>query len=319
MSFAAPLLLLGLLLVPLAVLAYLGNERMRRAAAASFAAPAVVGSVVPRAPGWRRHVPLVVYAIALAVLVLALARPQTTVAVDVERASIMLATDYSGSMQATDVAPSRLQAARASAESFLGDVPKSIRVGLVTFNQAARTVATPTTDREVVRSAIDALQPSGGTASGEALDAALAALEGQSDESGARVPAAVILLSDGASTSGRDPVDIAQRAKRLRIPVYTVALGTPTGTIEVKTPSGGTETKPVPPDVASLREVARISGGQAFSATDSDALGTAYKKLGSRLGKRDEKREITAGFAGGALALLAAGGLLSLHWFRRLV
>lgn len=319
MSFAAPLLLLGLLLVPLAVLAYLGNERMRRAAAASFAAPAVAGSVVPRTPGWRRHVPLVVYAVALAVLVLALARPQTTVAVDVERASIMLATDYSGSMQATDVAPSRLQAARASAESFLGDVPKSIRVGLVTFNQAARTVATPTTDREVVRSAIDALQPSGGTASGEALDAALAALEGQSDESGARVPAAVILLSDGASTRGRDPVDIAQRAKRLRIPVYTVALGTPTGTIEVRTPSGGTQTKAVPPDVTSLREVARISGGQAFSATDSDALGTAYKKLGSRLGKRDEKREITAGFAGGALALLAAGGLLSLHWFRRLV
>ncbi len=319
MSFQSPLLLLGLLLVPLAVLAYLGNERQRRASAASFAAPAVVGSVAPRTPGWRRHAPLAIFAIALALLVLALARPQTTVAVDVERASIMLATDYSGSMQATDVAPTRLQAARTSAEAFLDDVPETIRVGLVAFNHAARTVATPTTDRDVVRSAIEALQPSGGTASGEALDAALTALEGQTDDGGVRVPAAVILLSDGASTRGRDPVDIAARAKRLRIPVYTVALGTPTGTIEVKTASGATITRAVPPDVASLREVAEISGGQAFNATDSNALSTAYEKLGSRLGKRDEQREITAGFAGGALALLAAGGLLSLHWFRRLV
>ena len=133
------------------------------------------------------------------------------------------------------------------------------------------------------------------------------------------MPAAIILLSDGESTSGREPEAIAQRAKRLRVPVYTVTLGTPTGTIEVKTPGGGTATRPVPPDVGSLREVARISGGQAFSAQDTDAVSAAYQKLGSRLGKREEKREITAGFAGGAFALLAAGGLLSLYWFRRLI
>ncbi|MDQ3678403.1 MAG: VWA domain-containing protein [Actinomycetota bacterium] len=319
MSFAEPLLLLGLALVPLAVLAYLRSERSRRVAAAAFAAPAVAGSVAPRTPGWRRHVPLVIYAIALAVLVVALARPQTTVAVDVERASIMLVTDYSGSMQATDVAPNRLQAARAAVNSFLEDVPGAIRVGLVAFNHSASTLQTPTTEREAVRASIEALRPSGGTATGEALDAALSALEGQADESGARVPAAVILLSDGASTRGRQPELIAQRAKRLRIPVYTVALGTPTGTIEVKPRTGATVTRPVPPDLASLREIARTSGGEAFSAENSDALSAAYEKLGSRLGKRDEKREITAGFAGGALALLAAGGLLSLHWFRRLV
>jgi Ca-activated chloride channel family protein len=317
-SFAEPLLLLGLLLVPLAVLAYLGSERRRRVAAAAFAAPAVAGSVAPHTPGWRRHAPLVIYAVALALLVLALARPQATVAVNVERASIMLATDYSGSMQATDVAPNRLQAARAAAERFLDKVPKAVRVGLVTFNHAARTVQTPTTDRAAVRDGLNALRPSGGTASGEALDAALTALQSQTDANGARVPAAVILLSDGKSTRGRPPEAIAQRAKRLRIPVYTVALGTPTGTIKVQR-GDSTVTEPVPPDVTSLREVARISGGQAFSAQDGDAVSAAYEKLGSRLGKRHEKREVTAGFAGGAFALLAAAGLMSLHWFRRLV
>ena len=319
MSFAEPLLLLGLVLVPLAVLAYLQNERRRRVAAAAFAAPAVVGSVAPRQPGWRRHTPLVLCAIALAVLIVALAKPQTTVAVDVERASIMLVTDNSGSMQATDVAPNRLLAARAAANKFLGEVPARIRVGLVAFNQDAKTLATPTTDRAAVRGSLDALRPSGGTATGEALDTALTALASQTDESGARLPAAVILLSDGASTSGRDPDVIAQRAKRLRIPVYTVALGTQTGTIDVKTKSGRTITRPVPPDPEALRQVSRISGGQSFAAADQADLSAVYKKLGSRLGKKHEKREITAGFTGGAFALLAAAGLLSLHWFRRLV
>ncbi|MDX6689779.1 MAG: Ca-activated chloride channel [Solirubrobacteraceae bacterium] len=319
MSFGEPLLLLGLVLVPLAVLAYLQSERRRRVAAAAFAAPAVAGSVAPRQPGFRRHVPLVICALALAVLILALAKPQTTVAVDVERASIMLVFDNSGSMQATDVAPSRLLAARAAADKFLGEVPSRIRVGLVAFNQAARTLATPTTDQAAVRAEVDALAPSGGTATGEALDTALSALQSQTDASGARLPAAVILLSDGKSTSGRDPVLIAQRAKRLRIPVYTVALGTPTGTIDVKTKSGATITRPVPPDPDSLRQISTISRGQAFAAADQGDLSAVYQKLGSRLGKKHEKREITAGFAGGAFGLLAAAGILSLHWFRRLV
>jgi Ca-activated chloride channel homolog len=318
-TFGQPLLLLGLVLVPLAVLAYLQNERRRRVAAAAFAAPAVAASVAPHQPGWRRHTPLVIYALALAVLILALAKPQTTVAVDVERASIMLVSDNSGSMQATDVAPSRLLAARAAADKFLAEVPHGIRVGLVAFNQGARTLAAPTTDRAAVRAAIGTLQPSGGTATGEALDTALSGLASQTDESGARLPAAVVLLSDGKSTSGRAPALIAQRAKQLHIPVYTVALGTPTGTIDVTTKSGRTITRPVPPDPEALRLVSTISGGETFAAADQADLSSVYKKLGSRLGKKHEKREITAGFAGGAFGLLAAAGLLSLHWFRRLV
>ena len=319
MSFGQPLFLLALLLVPLAFVAYLRHERMRRAAVAAFVMPALQASVMPGTPGWRRHVPMAVYALALTVLLLALAKPQTTVAVAVERASIMLTTDYSGSMQATDVPPTRLAAARDAAERFLGQVPSAVRVGLVAFNQNARLAESPTTDRDAVRTAIGELQPSGGTATGEALALSLGVLARQTDEDGRRVPAAIILLSDGKSVRGRPPTQIAERAKDLKIPIFTVTLGTPAGTITVTRRDGTTETRPVPPDPVESGEVARISGGRAYTADTAEDLSAVYDTLGSRIGYRDEKREITAAFSGGALALLAGGALLSLYWFRRLV
>ncbi len=319
MSFGQPLFLLALLLVPLAAVAYLRHEGTRRAAAAAFVMPALQASVAPRTPGWRRHVPLLVYALALTVLILALAKPQTTVAVAVERASIMLTTDYSGSMQATDVPPSRLRAARDAAERFLTEVPDSVRVGLVAFNHAATLAETPTTDRGAVRAAIGALKPSGGTATGEALALSLGVLARQTDEAGRRVPSAIILLSDGKSVRGRPPTQIAQRAKDLKIPIYTVTLGTAAGTITVQRRNGTTATRAVPPDPIESSEVARIAGGRAYTAGTAKDLSAVYEALGSRIGYRDEKREITAAFSGGALALIAAGALLSLFWFRRLV
>jgi len=319
MSFGQPLFLVALLLVPLAFVAYVRHERTRRAAAAAFVMPALQAAVAPRTPGWRRHVPLVAYALALTVLIFALAKPQATVAVPVERASIMLTTDYSGSMQATDVAPSRLRAARAAAERFLGQVPDSVRVGLVAFNHAASLIETPTTDRAAVRGALGALRPSGGTATGDALSRSLDVLENQKDEAGRRVPSAIILLSDGKSVRGPEPTDVAQRAKDLKIPIYTVTLGTPAGTIEVPRANGTTATRSVPPDPIESSEVARIAGGRAYTADTAKDLSAVYDSLGSRIGYRDEKREITAAFSGGALALLAGGALLSLYWFRRLV
>lgn len=319
MSFAQPVFLVGLALVPLVLAAYVRYEHTRRLAADSFASPAVMASVAPSTPGWRRHVPLAMYTLALTVLLVALAKPQTTVAVPVERASIMLTTDYSGSMQSTDVAPTRLAAARAAAERFLGQVPPNVRVGLVAFNQAARLVASPTTDRQLVRQAITSLTPSGGTATGEALAVALTALAAETDDHGIRVPSAIVLLSDGKSVRGRDPRLIAQQAKALKIPIYTVALGTPSGTIVVKRPNGTTRVAPVPPDPLEMQAVATISGGRAFTADNLPQLSTVYKRLGSRIGYRNEPRELTAAFSGGALALLAAGALLSLYWFRRLV
>jgi Ca-activated chloride channel family protein len=319
MSFGQPLFLLALVLVPLGLLAYRRPARDRRAAAAAFAAPPVMRSVAPRTPGWRRHVPLAVYGVALTVLVVALAKPQTTVAVPVERASIMLTTDYSGSMQSTDVAPSRLAAARTAAERFLRQVPANVRVGLVAFNQSARLVESPSTDREAVRGAIAVLQPSGGTATGEALAVSLAALTRETDSAGVRAPAAIVLLSDGKSVRGRKPQLLATRAKELKIPIYTVTLGTPAGTIRVTRSNGTTETRHVPPDPNEMRAVAALSGGKAYTAATAKDLSAVYEQLGSRIGTRPEKREITAAFSGGALILLAAGAALSLYWFRRLV
>jgi Ca-activated chloride channel homolog len=319
MSFAQPLFLVGLVLVPLALVAYVRHERVRRAAAASFASPALLAAVAPSTPGWRRHVPLAVYGVALTVLLVALAKPQTTVAVPIERASIMLTTDFSGSMQATDVPPTRLAAARAAANRFLREVPGSVRVGLVAFNQAPRLVESPTTDRDVIRSALAALRPSGGTATGEALAVSLTALAAETDDSGVRVPSAIVLLSDGKSVRGRPPSELALRAKELKIPIYTVALGTPSGTITVRKPDGTSETKPVAPDPFEMEKVAALSGGRAFTAANVRQLSTVYEQLGSRIGYRKQQRELTAAFSGGALSLLAAGALLSLHWFRRVV
>jgi Ca-activated chloride channel homolog len=320
MSFQAPLFLAGLVLVPLLVWAYVAHARQRARAAEAFALRPVQPSVVPRRPGWRRHVPMAAYALALAALVVALARPETTVAVPDERASIMLVTDISGSMQATDVRPSRLVAAREAAEDFLGAVPRDIRVGALAFNQRPRALSVPTTDRAAVRAAIARLEPSGGTATGEALAAALTILGRQRGAEGSNSPppSAIVLLSDGTSTRGRDPVDIARDAAEQKVPIYTIALGTDEGTIQVEGANGQTETRRVPPDREAMAQVAEISGGESFAPTDADALSAVYERLGSQVATKMEERQVTAWWAGGAVALLAVGAGLSLAWFGRL-
>ena len=319
MSFAEPTVLLGLLALPLLVIWYLAEQRRRRAAAAAFAAPRLQPSVAPVSPRWRRHVPLAVLALALTALLLAAAEPQRTVAVPIERASIMLTTDVSGSMTATDVQPNRLVAAKRAARRFVDGVPPRVNVGIVAFNQNSRVLQSPTTDREQVKVAVDSMEPSGGTATGEAILASMRAFNRREDAQGRRPPAAIVLLSDGASTSGTDPVEAAREAQRQDIRVYTVTLGTRSGTITVPQEGGGTVTQPVPPDPESLEEIARASGGRAFTADTSQGLREVYEKLGSQLSHRDEKRQVSSAFAGGGLVLLLAAAAMSLRWFGRLI
>jgi Ca-activated chloride channel family protein len=320
-SFGAPLVLLALIAVPLLALAYVRAERGRRAAASQFAAPALQPSVAPRRPGWRRHAPLALLALALAALVVAAARPQRTVAVPVERASIVLATDVSGSMTATDVQPNRLVAARRAAGRFIASVPRRVNVGVMAFNQVPRVLQSPTTDRRDVAAALARMAPGGGTATGEAIAVATGVLNRAPGIGGKRPPAAIVLLSDGASTSGRDAVAAAQAAGRLKIPVYTVALGTPQGTITVPRPrsqGGGARIERVPPDPRSLAQIAQASGGKSFTAESSDGLSAVYRRLGSQLGHRDVKRQVTSAVAGGGLVLLLAGAAMSLGFFGRI-
>ena len=319
MSFEEPLVLLALIALPALALWYMRQQGRRRAQAAAFARPALQRNVAPRRPGWRRHAPYAALAVALGVLIVAAARPQKTVAVPVERASIMLLTDTSGSMEATDVKPSRLSAAKLAAQRFVASVPARVNIGVLAFNQTPRVLQSPTRERFDVTAAIERMTSSGGTATGEAIATATNVLRHVPGELGRRPPSAIVLLSDGASTSGRDPVGAAQEARRLRIPVYTVALGTPSGTIRVPQRGGGTRTESVPPDPQSLAQIARASGGEAFTANTASGLKQVYEKLGSQLGHRDEKRQVTAQVAGGGLLLLLAGAGLSLGWFGRLI
>jgi len=323
-SFAAPLVLVLLLGIPVLVALYGAHQRDRRRAAAAFAAPAMTPSVAPNRPRWRMHAPMLAFLLALAILILAAARPQKTVAVPVERASIMLITDVSGSMQATDVRPTRLVAARTAAKRFVAQVPKTVNVGVMALSSKPRVLASPTRDRVAIDQALDQLTARGGTGTGEAITAATNILKRQPGVNGKRPPSAIVLLSDGAATGTIDPVSAAQAARKLRIPIYTVALGTREGTITVPRAGGsgnqgGTETRSVPPDPQSLAEVAKASGGKTYTAADADKLSDVYKSLGSLLGTKNEKRQVTAGFAGGALVLLLLGAAMSLRWFGRLI
>ena len=314
MSFQAPAFLLALLLVPLAAIAYGAAQRRRRAAVDAFAGPAVRASALPRTPGWRRHAPIALYGLALAALAVALARPEATIAVPSEQASIVLAIDRSGSMRATDVQPTRLEAMQSAAGRFLDRVPGRVKVGAVAFNTQTDVLEAPTTDRAPVRAAIDGLTAGGGTASGDALAASLDLIR-RGQTAGEQPPAAVVLISDGESTAGRDPQEVAREAADLGVPVYTVALGTPGATIE----DAKGRTQPADPDPETLQAMAEASGGESFAVEDADQLTAVYDRLGSQVATEREPREVTAAFAGGALVLVAGGALLSLHWFRRLV
>lgn len=321
MSFAAPVFLLGLLAIPALVYGYLSYQRRRAAAVAAFTTAPLLPSVAPRRPGWRRHAPMIVFALAIGVLVLAAARPQATEAVPVQRSSVMLLIDISGSMAATDVSPNRLDAVRVAAERFLDRVPGRVSVGLMAFNQAPRLLQSPSADRSAVRSGLAALRPSGGTAIGDALQFALRILTTAPRQQGRRPPAAIVLLSDGTSTSGVDQLAQSRQAGADHIPIYTVALGTPQGTITVPRGHGqpGTVVHPAPPDPQALGQLAQASGGRAYTAASSGRLSAVYQHLGAQLGRKTVKQEITAGFAGAGLVLLLLGSILSLVWLRRLV
>jgi Ca-activated chloride channel family protein len=226
-------------------------------------------------------------------------------------------TDTSGSMQATDVHPDRLDAAREAASRFLDKVPKRVRVGAVAFSNTALTLQRPTSDRQAVKDSLASLIPQGGTATGEGIRTALRAL--QPPKHHRRPPSAIVLLSDGKATSGSDPVEAARVAARAKTPIYTVALGTPGGVITFNQGFTGPQTIAVPPDPGTLRRMAETSKGRFFDAGDASGLSQVYARLGSQLGTRQERREVTAAFAGGALLLLLAGAAMSLRWFGRLL
>jgi len=304
MSFREPLLLAGLVIVPLALLAYWRAQRRRRRYAVRYPAVDVLASVAGKARG--RHLPALLALLSLAALGIALGRPERTIAVEQRQGTVMLVHDTSGSMQATDVAPDRLSAARDAARTLVRSLPAEFRLGVISFNTRVEQVSEPTSDRPQVLRAIDSLKVQGGTSMGDGLRMGVNAIRTPvvgTDGRPQRLPGAIVLLSDGASTKGEDPRRVAAEAKRLKIPIYAVALGTQNGRLEQ--PDGSMT--PVPPDTATLDSIARTTGGRSFTAPTERDLEAVYANLGRGLATREEKQEVTAAFAGGALALLLAG------------
>ena len=318
MSFGWPLALVGLALVPVLVVLYGWHDRRREHVAARFANPGLLPNVVDRAPGRLRFLPLVLLLLALTAMIVGVARPHATVNVPREEATVVLALDVSRSMKATDVQPTRIDAARAAAKSFLAEVPERFRVGIVSFATRAVVALPPTDDRELAATALDTLGTGEGTAIGDAVALSLQIGRRQREDDGAIPPTSVLVISDGARDGGiLEPRAAAERARKLGVPVYTVLVGTPEGVVEETLPGGFRRIIRVPPSPETLTEIAQISGGQFFTAIDEDGLREVYEELGSRLGTREESREITDFFAAGSALLLLTGGALSAFLFRR--
>jgi Ca-activated chloride channel homolog len=318
MSFQSPLALIGLVLVPVLVGLYVVRERRRESYASRFTTPALLPNLVDAAPGWRRHLPLALFIVALTAMIVGVARPHASVSVQREEATVLIAIDSSLSMSSQDVRPSRLIAAQRAAQAFVDGMPKKFRVGVIGFSGRAYVAVPPTEERGLVRSALGSLKSGQGTALGDAvaLGSRLARAERTSD--GKIPPTAMLVISDGAQMSGRTTPDAAAaQARSLHIPVYTVVVGTPEGVVNVPVAGGYQAQLRVPPSPETLRAVARTTGAQFFTAPDAKSLRRIYENLGSRLGHRREKREITDLFAGGSAAFLLFGGALSALWFRR--
>jgi Ca-activated chloride channel family protein len=310
-SFASPAFLAALALVPLVLAVQILLRRRARRYAVRYPAVATLAPLLPQASAWRRRVPLALFLASLAVLTVALARPHRTVAVPREQASIVLVTDVSRSMLADDVDPNRMEAARSAAQRFLEEVPAEALVGAVAFSTDPHTIEEPTDDHDEIKALVDGLSADGGTAAGDALAAALEMVDGPDED---RPPAAILLLSDGKTTTGRDPIPVARRARRLGVPIHTVALGT-RGAV-ITTPDGSL--LPVPPDPETMRRIAALSGGRAFEVDDAGELGGLYEDLGSRVATETEEREITVAFAAGGILLLVAAAALGVRATARL-
>jgi len=323
-SFQHPILLLALVAVPAAVALWFRLERRRDVHAAKWSTPALLPNMLPSDPGWRRFVPMTLFLVGLTLLLAGFARPEKTQTVPREGATVVLAMDVSGSMAAKDVKPTRLAAADAAIRQFLNDLPSKYKVSLVTFSNRATVKVPPTYDRKLILDALPTKTEFEGSALGDgAATAVLVASRavGKSKPGQPHPPAAALVVSDGEQNSGRlRPGDAVTQARKLDVPISTIAVGTPDGMVFQKLPgSKYTEQHAVPAAPAQLRALAQGTGGRFFKARSATALKQVYKDLGSRLAKEKKKREITQWWTMGALGFILGGAVLSGVWFRRLV
>jgi Ca-activated chloride channel family protein len=318
MTFQSPWWLLALLVIAALVALYVLLQLRRKAYAARFTNVALLGSLVPKRPGWRRHLAFGVVALGLATLVVSLAVPSTEVRVPRERATVIMAVDVSLSMQATDIQPDRFRAMQSAAKEFVDVLPERINLGLVSFAGTATTLVPPTTDRAQVSGAIDNLDLAEATAIGEAVFTSLTAIENFQSSLGPgeqeAAPARIVLLSDGFSTVGRKDTQAIDAARAAGVPVSTIAFGTDYGTLDLDG-----ETVPVPVDRATLEKIADETGGSYSEAASAAELEQVYADLGSQIGYTTEAQDVSYWFVRGGVLLALMGAVLSLLWTNRLV
>jgi Ca-activated chloride channel family protein len=312
--FLEPWWLLTVLAVLATAGAYVLVQLRRKIYAVRFTNVALLQSIAPKGPGWRRHVAATAFLLSLLTLATGLAKPASDIQEPLERATIVLAIDVSLSMQATDIAPDRFSAAKEAAKVFVNELPRSFNLALVSFAKSATVVVSPTKSHTQVTTAIDSLQLQESTAIGEAIYASLQAIQTvPADGAAGAPPARIVLLSDGYTTYGRPNEEAARAAKTANVPVSTIAFGTQEGVVDLN----GSRT-PVPVDRDSLAAIAAATEGKFYEAVTAGELKDVYRDLGSSIGYRSTPREVTQWFVGLALLFGLCAAALSLLWTSRL-
>lgn len=307
---------LGLLFVAGLILAYILLQHRRKNLSAKFTNLRLLDKIVVKRPNWRRHIPAIAFLLTVIVALIAVGRPAYPTKVPRERATVILAMDVSPSMLSGDVKPNRLAAAKSAAKEFLDSVPEKINVGLVAFSRSGNIKVPPTNDRAAMATGIDDLEVDKYTAIGEGIFASLDAVKLAPKPQGSdkRVPAAIILMSDGESTVGRSNQEAASAALQQKVPVSTIAFGTSHGTVTIP-PNPYPQT--VEPDPEALKMIADTTKGKFYEADDANKLKKVYEDLGSSIGYVKRYHETTGLWATIALLSLLATATLGLVFTSR--
>ncbi len=344
MSFIWPVMLLSLILVPVFISRYIRMQRRRKQSAARYGGLGFVQGMPGSGPGIRRHIPPALFLVGITILMVSLARPQTTVAVPHVQGTVILAFDVSGSMAADDMKPTRMDAAKAAARDFVQRQPPTVQVGVVGFSDSGFLLQAPTTDQDLVIAAINRMTPQRGTSVGHGIEASLNAIsismgqtgiQGQPNANGepntysnnaaptptpTAVPkgtytsAVIVMLTDGENNENPDPIAAAQEAADRGVRIYTVGIGSPQGTnVHINGFTLHTQL-----DEGLLKQISQVTDGTYYNAESAEDLRSIYDNLNPQLFIRPEKIEVTSLFAGASALVMLIGGIFSMAWFSRM-